>query len=194
MAVHLLVLAEGQDDAPARALSAGEQVLYGLELGHEHVLDVQCPPAPDPLVVDLSREGVTLPLPLGARDHGNHVLVGNEHGRLEGGVGSRQRQQDGLAHQLEGGVIHEVGIGVPDEAVEGGELREVGLLACPDGSAAKGRGEVALCGKIVQVRIVALVCVVGVDVDGVHGACLSARGPGTAVWRRGYLLLAIRVN
>ena len=91
VAVHLLVLAEGQDDAPARALSAGEQVLYGLELGHEHVLDVQCPPAPDPLVVDHSREGATLPLPLGARDHGNHVLVGNEHGRLEGGVGSRQR-------------------------------------------------------------------------------------------------------
>lgn len=151
-------------------------------------------PCPRSIVVDLSREGVKLPLPLGARDHGNHVLVGNEHGRLEGGVGPRQRQQDGLAHQLEGGVIHEVGIGVPDEAVEGSELREVGLLACPDGSAAKGRGEVALCGKIVQVRIVALVCVVGVDVDGVHGACLSARGPGAAVWRRGYLLLAIRVN
>ena len=46
VAVHLLVLAEGQDDAPARALPAGEQVLYGLELGHEHVLDVQCPPCP----------------------------------------------------------------------------------------------------------------------------------------------------
>ena len=98
-AADLLVLTEGEVNGATRGPAAREQVLGRLELGHQHVLDVERAAPPDPLVVDVAGEGPVEPLALGPGDDRHDVLVGDELDGIEVGLGAGDRDEHRVPHE-----------------------------------------------------------------------------------------------
>ena len=157
---RLLVVPEGEPHGPSRPAVALEQVLHGLELADEHALDVEGSPAPYPLLVHVAGERRALP---GVRGrNGDDVEMSEQQDARKAGVYARHRHEQRAADCLNGAEPRDGRVPLAHQSVETQERG--GVLASRNRGKRDGGRQATLGSRVVKVRAIALMGVVGVDV------------------------------